>query len=174
MNGGDMDDVGQVLQEHLEMVHALARRLTRSRPEAEDLVQETCLRALRAWHRGAPDDPRAWLATICLNTARSAWRRPVHTREVLDSDAGGDAVSPHDTAAAAIARTVRDEVHRALWQLPEAQREAITLMDLCGFTASQVGQMLDVPRGTVLARVHRGHKRLVNLLEREGVTTHDV
>jgi RNA polymerase sigma-70 factor (ECF subfamily) len=56
-------------------------------------------------------------------------------------------------------------VHEALWQLPAAQREAITLMDLCGLTAAQVATMTGAPRGTVLARVHRGHKRLAELLE---------
>jgi RNA polymerase sigma-70 factor (ECF subfamily) len=60
-------------------------------------------------------------------------------------------------------------VHRALWQLPAPQREAITLMDLCGFTAAEVATMTGTPRGTILARVHRGHKRLAALLQRQGV-----
>jgi RNA polymerase sigma-70 factor (ECF subfamily) len=82
-------------------------------------------------------------------------------------------VSSHDTAAEAIGGVVRDQVHQALWHLPAAQREAITLMDLCGFTASEVATMTDTPRGTILARVHRGHKRLVALLQQQGVTPGD-
>jgi RNA polymerase sigma-70 factor, ECF subfamily len=64
-------------------------------------------------------------------------------------------------------------VHRALWQLPSPQREAITLMDLCGFTAAEVAAMTGAPRGTILARVHRGRKRLAALLQRQGVTPGD-
>jgi RNA polymerase sigma-70 factor (ECF subfamily) len=54
-----------------------------------------------------------------------------------------------------------------LWNLPEEQRIAITLMDLDGFTAAQVANMTGSPRGTVLARVHRGRKKLARLLEKE-------
>ncbi len=166
------DEFLRAMNEHLELVYNLARRLTRSRLQAEDLVQETYLRALRGWRRQPPDDMRAWLATICLNAARAGWRsesvRPV---EVLDPDAGTTRTSHSDTAGEAISGLIRDQVHRALWQLPSAQREAITLMDLCGFTAAEAAAMTGTPRGTILARVHRGHKKLVELLQRQGVTS---
>ena len=165
------DEFLQAVGEHLDLVYNLARRLTRSRPQAEDLVQETYLRALRGWRRKPPDDVRAWLATICLNIARAGWRREgVRPPEVLDPYAGATVASGHDTAAEAITGTVRDQVHQALWQLPAAQREAITLMDLCGFTAAEVAAMTGTPRGTILAWVHRGHKRLAVLLQQQGVT----
>jgi len=162
----------QAVGEHLDLIYNLARRLARSQSQAEDLVQETYLRALRGWRRQPPDDVRAWLATICLNIARAGWRRDqARPAEVLDPDAGTTVVSGQDTAAEALDEAVRDQVHRALWQLPAAQREAITLMDLCGFTAAEVATMTGAPRGTVLARVHRGHKRLAALLRQQGVTT---
>jgi RNA polymerase sigma-70 factor, ECF subfamily len=165
------DEFLQAVAEHLDLVYNLARRLARSRPEAEDLVQETYLRALRGWRRRPPEDVRAWLATICLNIARAGWRRDqARPAEVLDPDAGTTVVSGHDTAAEAITGAIRDQVHRALWQLPAAQREAITLMDLCGFTAAEVAAMTGAPRGTILARVHRGRTRLATLLQRQGVT----
>ncbi|MEW2382612.1 sigma-70 family RNA polymerase sigma factor [Micromonospora sp. NPDC047707] len=167
----DDDEFLHAVSEHLDLVYNLARRLTRSRPAAEDLVQETYLRALRGWRRRPPEDVRAWLATICLNTARTGYRREAaRPAEVLDPDAGVTLVSAHDTAAEAISAAVRDQVHQAMWQLPAAQREAITLMDLCGFTAAQVATMTGTPRGTILARVHRGHKRLAALLQQQGVT----
>jgi RNA polymerase sigma-70 factor (ECF subfamily) len=63
---------------------------------------------------------------------------------------------------------VRAEVvHRALWQLSDEQRTAITLMDLNGFTAREVARMTGSPRGTVLSRVHRGRKRLAQILSKE-------
>jgi RNA polymerase sigma-70 factor, ECF subfamily len=168
------DEFLHAVGEHLDLVYNLARRLARSRPHAEDLVQETYLRALRGWRRQPPDDVRAWLATICLNIARAGWRRGgVRPDEILDPYAGASVVSPHDTAAEAIGGVVRDQVHQALWQLPAAQREAITLMDLCGFTASEVAIMTNTPRGTILARVHRGHKHLAALLRQQGVTPGD-
>jgi RNA polymerase sigma-70 factor (ECF subfamily) len=160
--------------EHLDLVYNLARRLTRSRQHAEDLVQETYLRALRGWRHQPPQDVRAWLATICLNIARAGWRRDsTRPPEVLHPWAGTAQTSEHDTAAEALSGLLRDQVHQALWQLPAAQREAIVLMDLCGFTAAEVATMTGAPRGTILARVHRGHKRLAAVLQRQGVTPGD-
>jgi RNA polymerase sigma-70 factor (ECF subfamily) len=164
------DEFVAAVGEHLDVLYNLARRLTRTRPQAEDLVQETYLRALRGWRRQPPRDVRAWLVTICLNIARAGWRREqARPGEILDPHVGAAAVSGHDTAAEAITGTVRAQVHRALWQLPAEQREAITLMDLCGFTAAEVAAITGSPRGTILARVHRGHKRLARLLEQQGV-----
>jgi RNA polymerase sigma-70 factor, ECF subfamily len=148
------------------MLYNLARRLTTSRAEAEDLVQETFVRALRGSRRKPPDEVRPWLATICLNIARSAYRhRAARPSEVLDPDPDQNAASPVDTAATAVAHVLGEAVHAALWRLPAEQREAITLMDLCGFTAAEVATLTGAPRGTVLARVHRGHRRLADLLQ---------
>jgi RNA polymerase sigma-70 factor (ECF subfamily) len=164
------DEFSQAALDHLDMLYNLARRLTPSRQEAEDLVQETCVRALRGWRREPPRDIGPWLAAICLNAARSQYRwRRVRPPEVLEANPGSGLPATADTAEEAMSRVIRDAVHRAIWQLPAAQRETITLMDLCGFTAAQVAQMTGTPRGTVLARAHRGHKRLAVLLEEEVV-----
>jgi len=153
---------------HLDLVHSLARRLMPSREAAEDLVQETYLRALQGWRKQPPDAVAPWLATICLNTGRSTFRRAaVRPVEILDADAGRDVSAPADVERQVIGRLDAEAVHRALWRLPEAQREAITLMDLCGFTAAEVAEMIGSPRGTVLARVHRGHKALAELVREE-------
>ena len=69
-------------------------------------------------------------------------------------------MSPCDTAVEAIGRVRAQSVHDALWSLPEPQRIAITMMDLAGFTAREVAELTGSPRGTVLARVHRGRKAL--------------
>ena len=68
--------------------------------------------------------------------------------------------SPADTAEQALERISTNRIDHALNGLPDAQRIAITLMDVCGFTAKQVAAITDTPRGTVLARVHRGRKLL--------------
>jgi RNA polymerase sigma-70 factor (ECF subfamily) len=151
---------------HVDMLYSLARRMTSSHQDAEDLVQETYLRALEGWRRRRPQRMAPWLATICLNTARSQHRRrKARPGEVLRADPEEAFPAAIDTAAEAIGALDAEAVHQALSQLPPRQREAIALMDLCGFTATQVGAMLLVPRNTVLSRVHRGHKRLAELLE---------
>ena len=162
----------QALQGQLDMLHNLTRRLTDSRHDAEDLLQDTCLASWQAWARhGSPEDPRAWWATICLNLARSRWRRR-RTRPLESSDAEieqtADRTGTHPSAGhvelEALTNLQAATVHQQLARLPHHQREAIVLMDLCGFTASQVGALLELPRGTVLSRVHRGHKALALLL----------
>jgi RNA polymerase sigma-70 factor (ECF subfamily) len=164
------DEFLKAVLAHLDMLYGLARGYGRSRQDAEDLVQETCARALPAWRRRPPDRVRPWLAAVCLNTARQEHRRRlVRPPETLDGAPGLGLASPLDTAEEALARVARDPVRRALWQLPAGQREAIALMDLCGFTAAQASELMGVARGTVLARVHRGHKRLAVLLEAEAV-----
>jgi RNA polymerase sigma-70 factor, ECF subfamily len=162
---GDDEFIQEALP-HLDMLYNLARRLTSSREEAEDLVQETYVRALRGWRRSRPDRISPWLATVCLNAARSEHRRrAVRPIEVLRPEPGEGMTAPADTAGEALADLDADTVRRAIAQLPRQQREAIALMDLCGFTASQAGEILGVPRNTVLSRVHRGHKRLALLLD---------
>ena len=152
----------QMTLAHLDAVHALARRLVRE--HAEDLVQETWLKAYAAWTGTPPRDPRAWLVTICLNTARSWYRRDAARPELLASDPAAILAAATDPAADAIGRIRADAVHEALWTLPEVQRVAITLMDLAGFTAKEVAGFTGAPRGTVLARVHRGRKALATVL----------
>jgi RNA polymerase sigma-70 factor (ECF subfamily) len=169
-----MDDADflEAFTEHLDRLHNLARGLTSSRQDAEDLVSETCLLALRGWRRHAPDDPAAWFATICLNAARSSYRRSAaRPVEVAAEDwllAHADDMA--DTARSALASVEATRVREALAQLPAPQHEAITMMDLAGYTAAQTAEILGAPRGTVLARVHRGRKVLARSLaaDRDG------
>ncbi len=148
----------------LDLVYSLARRIAAERDEVEDLVQETYLRAFEAWvgHR-RPRKVEPWMATICLNAGRSrlrrAWNREIPTgSEPLEPDPA----SVEDQVMAEIRRSV---VHDALSRLPPEQRVAIALMDLSGFTAAEAARITGAPRGTILARVHRGRKRLAKLLE---------
>lgn len=148
--------------EHLDRLYNLARGLTDTAQDAEDLVSETCLLALRGWRRQPPDQPAAWFATVCLNAARSSYRRraarpvEVSADDWLLSLADGET----DTATSALASVQSAQVRAALGELPAPQREAITLMDLAGYTAAQTAAITGSPRGTVLSRVHRGRKVL--------------
>lgn len=153
---------------HLDMLHNLARGLTDTVQDAEDLVQETCLLALRGWRQQPPDNPGAWLATVCLNAARSRYRRrSVRPFEVSAEDWMLERAGDTDTATQALAAVEAARLRTALRRLPAVQREAITMMDLGGLTAAATATIVGAPRGTVLARVHRGRKALAVLL-REG------
>lgn len=154
----------------LDLVYNLSRKLVSGTEEAEDLVQETYMRAFDAWERGRkPRKVEPWMATICLNLGRSWLRRASKRREVLGLPEEATS-NQTNVEGDAIERVTKDAVHRALWSLPDEQRVAITLMDINGFTASQVARMTNSPRGTVLARVHRGRKRLAGLLQNEAVS----
>ena len=152
-----------------DLVFNLARRLVPDRADAEDLVQETYLRAWQAWAAGRP--PRRvepWLASICLNLGRDRARRAA-TRLEVPAELLGELADATDVAAEAIHRVQRTQVERALWALPEPQRLTVTLMDLGGFTAAEAAAMLGRPRGSVLAWAHRGRKALARAVrEQEG------
>ena len=157
---------------HAGMLHALAARLAPHPADAADIVQDTYLRAYAAWHRRRPRDAGAWLATICLNVGRDELRR--HSRRQAASYHGPvpDLADRADTADAALERIGSSQITAALLALPDAQRIAITLMDICGFTAAQVAAITGAPRGTVLARVHRGRKALALTLRDDRETIH--
>ena len=153
----------------LDLVYNLARRIVGRPEDVEDLVQETYLHAFAAWVRGRrPRRIEPWMATICLNAGRSWLRRASTRREDPDDLARFEgALASGDVEDEALDRIRRELVHRALWRLPEGQRIAITLMDLDGLTASQVSKVTGWPRGTVLSRVHRGRKRLAEMIGRK-------
>lgn len=149
---------------HLEALYRIARHAAVDPAQADDLVQETYLRAFTHFDQHHGDNTRAWLAAICLNLARSqarsASRRPVEVPEAeADEVAATDAVDEQ-----AIAALDRAEIEAALARLPEPQRWCVLLMDVAGYTARETAEILRCPRGTVLARVHRGRRKLAVLL----------
>ena len=169
-----MDDQERAFLEaalpHLDVVYRVARHTSRDHHHAEDLVQETYLRAFAAFasHRGP--STKAWLVTICLNLARSEGRR--RARRVVETvtTRALRARSPGvNVPEEALANIDRASVSRALAKVPEEQRLAIVLMDLAGHSASEVAEMLGCPRNTVLSRVFRGRQRLASLLVEEDV-----
>jgi RNA polymerase sigma-70 factor (ECF subfamily) len=156
---------------HLDVVWNVARRMAPDPASAEDLVQETYLRAFRSYQTKGAGEMRSWLVAICLNTARSELRR---RRRRPQEEPGATlrlsaAASGDDVAAEALTALERQALGRALDELPEPQRTAIVLVDLAGLTAREAAVVVGAPRGTILARIHRGRRQLARLLEREGV-----
>lgn len=166
-----MDDDGflQTTLGAVDLVYNIARRMVPRREDAEDLVQETYLAAYRAWqdHR-RPRRAEPWLATICLNLARSSYRYRSRRPAELPWQESASFPSPDDPAAEAIAAVEREAIHRALWELSEEHRLAISLVDLGGFSTKEAARILGIPRGTILSRLHRGRKALAQVLERQG------
>jgi RNA polymerase sigma-70 factor, ECF subfamily len=163
---------------YLDVVYQVARHAGGGQ-EPEDLVQETYLRAYAAFGSYRGENTRAWLAAICLNAARSEARRrrrrpselPAGTlADVLPIARVGGREGADEVADVVIAALDGEAVSRCLALLPEPQRLCIVLMDVAGYTARETAEALGCPRGTVLARVHRGRRRLARLLSEAGVS----
>ena len=153
---------------HLDAIRRFARSLTRNAADADDLVQETCIRAMRGWHTFRPDShPRAWLFRICRNTFLRMQRRRRAVLAIEDGDAEvTSAIAARARAAHAERANVFDQldvrpaVERAIRALREPYRSALALVDLEGRSYEDAADVLGVTTGTVKTRVHRG-RRLV-------------
>lgn len=164
---------------YLDVVYQVARQAAGEGQEPEDLVQETYLRAYAAFGSYRGGSMRAWLAAICLNAARSQarrrrrrpWERPAGVSlDTLPMAGAGGGEAAADVADVVIAGLDAQAVSRCLALLPEPQRVCIVLVDVAGYTAREAAEALGCPRGTVLARVHRGRRRLAGLLAEAGVS----
>jgi len=162
---------------HLDILYRSALRFTHNRAEAEDLVQETCLRAFRGFHRFNPGtNCRAWLLTILRNEFLKRLKRGGH--EVLDSDPGDyqkDARSITDEGRQGghpdeelLQAVLHGDVDRALKALPLVNREVVVMADLEGCSYREIAQIVDCPIGTVMSRLSRGRAQLRQLLARLG------
>jgi RNA polymerase sigma-70 factor (ECF subfamily) len=112
-----------------------------------------------------PKRVEPWLATICLNLARSRSRtRARRPSEVPLEDWMVEPRPGADPESLAIEGIEREDLYRAMRELPEEQRVAITLVDLSGFSTHEAADAMGSPRGTVLSRLHRGRRSLARLL----------
>jgi len=146
---------------HLDAVYDLALRLTCSRADAEDLVQETILRALASFPAFDAAGPvRAWLFTILRNAARNRWRDAArHAAEPL-----GEPPAPEPAGDVPDWWSFTTEDLEALLpRLTPAAREVLVLRDLHRMPYKDVAQVLDCPVGTVMSRLHRARSELRRL-----------
>ncbi len=156
----------------LEPLYGTALRLTRNRADAEDLVQDTIVKALRFSSQYAKGtNLRAWLYTILHNTWRN--RRRDAARDTVDVDSErveraaslpGGPVALDTPERILMRRTLDADLQAALDALPDAFREAVWLRDVEEFTYAEIAGMLDVPIGTVMSRISRGRKLLLERL----------
>jgi RNA polymerase sigma-70 factor (ECF subfamily) len=171
------DDFAAEALGFLEPMFATALRLTRNRPDAEDLVQDTFVKALRfadRFERGT--NLKAWLYTILHNTWRNRRRDAarsaveVDSSRVEDAAAREDGVLPHagpafETPEQLLLRSTLDaELQAALDDLPETFRTAVWLRDVEEFSYAEIAEMLGIPLGTVMSRISRGRRLLFERL----------
>jgi len=157
------------LASHQRELYPAALRMTRNPSDAEDLVQETMARAYVGMRNFTPGtNVRAWLYRILTNTfinsCRKRSREPAQTlraefEQLLDArDGVGQPVRSAESEA--LDRVGQSEVMQALMELPEGFRAAIYLADVEGYPYRDVAEMLEIPIGTVMSRLHRGRGKL--------------
>jgi RNA polymerase sigma-70 factor (ECF subfamily) len=163
-----VDDFGRLLEKEIPRLRRYARALTHNESRADDLVQDTLVRAIANQHRWQfGTDLRAWVFTLMHNENVNVIRRSV--RE-------GIAVAVHDASPLFIALTdptgalsLRD-LDRALARISEEQRQVILLIGLEGTSYGEAATILDVPIGTIRSRLSRGRAALRNLMDRRDGT----
>ena len=163
-----------------DQVYRVARRLVGSREEAEDLVQETYARAFRSWRSFTPGtNMRAWLLRILTNLnvdrGRRVQRAP-QTQPLEESDyflanklasaAGEEALEQEQV----VERLSQDSIVNALAEIQPQFRDVVVLVDIGDFTYADAAQILDVPIGTVMSRLHRGRRALKQKLAEEALS----
>ncbi|MXZ29838.1 MAG: sigma-70 family RNA polymerase sigma factor [Acidimicrobiia bacterium] len=166
---------------YMDQLYGAARRMARDDAAAEDLVQETYLRAYKGFDRFTEGtNLRAWLFRILTNLFINEYRRRKRRPDEVEL---GDTDSLYlyrgigGPAGARLSRSAEDElldgltsaeVRDAIESLPESYRVAVLLADVEGFPYKEIAEILDIPIGTVMSRLHRGRKRLRETLQTYG------
>lgn len=159
---------------HLDAVYRFAFRLTGSAPDAEDLVQETFLRAYRSWERYEPGTrAKSWLFTICRNAflrQRQHDSRRVEVMQKAVRDNGGNDLGPdtvlfmpayqQDPEGTFFFSVIDRRILEMIGRIPPDFREVVLLSDLEGLSYAEIAELLVVPIGTVKSRLFRGRRML--------------
>jgi len=165
---------------HLDAAYSLATWLVRDDAQAEEAVQESCLRAFRYFDALRGDDARPWLLGIVRNTCYSLLQRSRQDGAPLPFDeegCGEDAVAagavvsfPLNPEAAAIREADRERVRSSLLALPLEFREAVVLREIHGLSYREIASACEVPIGTVMSRIARGRRLLQQSLSERGAS----
>jgi RNA polymerase sigma-70 factor (ECF subfamily) len=165
-----------------DQVYRVARRLVGSREEAEDLMQEAYARAFRSWRQYQPGtNLRAWLLRILTNINIDRGRRQQRTPQTTSIDEAADyflynklestVQEENPDEERVIERLSQDSVVDALADVPHDFRDVVVLVDIGEFSYADAAQILDIPVGTVMSRLHRGRRILKKNLADKAVPT---
>jgi RNA polymerase sigma-70 factor (ECF subfamily) len=156
----------------LDSLYGAALRMTRNPADAEDLVQEAMLRAYRAFHTFEPGtNLKAWLFRILTNAYINIYRKRQREPQKVSSDEVEEfdlyqELKDHDPQfqetpeSIVLDNLVDSDILEAIEDLPEQFRLAVVLSDVEGFSYAEMAEIMDVPMGTVMSRLHRGRKAL--------------
>jgi RNA polymerase sigma-70 factor, ECF subfamily len=170
----------EMVRPHLKSLQALGWRFTHNTAMAQDLMQDTLLKAYRFIHRFEPGTNFwAWLATIMRNLYFSQVRRQAHEAIVLDidrlplpipSEAADDlSLAPLEALDGMLAYLVTDDVMAALDNLPHDYRTTVLLADMLEYSYKDIARAMDCPMGTVMSRLHRGRQMLQTRLRQYAI-----
>ena len=182
MNIAARQEFEQIALPQLDSIYGAALRLTRNPAEAEDLVQDTFVRAYRFWHTfKVGTSIKAWLFTILRNTFINRYHRNNRRRSTrhdleaqlnaLGTEAAVARAGTHGAGpeAAIGQRVTRERIYAALESVPEDYRTAVMLADLEGLAYKEIAEVMDCPIGTVMSRIYRGRRLLAKLLQDHAV-----
>lgn len=166
----ECDGAEKAILEHLGALYGFAMSLTRNPADAEDLVQEACLRAIKGpAHNSLRSDPKIWLFTILRNVWINEWRRRTNgpefilfgksraDRDPLEQWFSDEREHPEDHCDRSIAS---GKIRRAISGLPEVFREVVVLRYFEGFSYRQIATILGCPAGTIMSRLNRARAEL--------------
>jgi RNA polymerase sigma-70 factor (ECF subfamily) len=162
----------QAALEHIDALYGYALTLTRDQTEAEDLVQETYLRAVRAFGQLVPNtNLKSWLFVIMRNAWLNQLRHKRSGPRFVELDAGEEGFSSRreplseDPYVLYTRKLEREEIQAAIDGLPSLYREIVVLRDIEGFSYQEIATMLSCPAGTVMSRLGRAREKLRRSLE---------
>ena len=174
---GQQEEFAAVVLEHFHTLYSTALRLTRNPSEAQDLVQETLLKAYRFFDRFEPGtNVKAWLFTILRNTYINAYRKTVRQQEQVDferiepfyADTANEPEwewTDQEALEAMLRYLVQDDVKQALDALPEVYRIVVLQADLADLSYKDIAAIIGCPEGTVMSRLFRGRRLLRKSLQ---------
>jgi len=166
-----------------DQVYRVARRMVGTREEAEELVQDTYARAFRSWRSFTPGtNMRAWLLRILTNLNIDRGRRQQRSPQTtsIDTEAGdyflynkleSQVPDENPDEERVLERLSQDSIVDALAEVPHDFRDVLVLVDIGEFSYADAAQILDIPMGTVMSRLHRGRRILKKNLADEAVPT---
>lgn len=167
-----------LVQPHLAQAYTLARWLTRSRDDADEVMQEACIRALNAIEQQSGVNTRAWLLAIVRNTAYT-WLKAkkrimlvglddLSERDLARVEERGAQDDPTvDPETEIISRANAQQLERMIAELPMEFKEALILRDIQGLSYHEIAEVTAAPLGTVMSRLSRARKRLIHLLRED-------
>ena len=162
----------QIILPHLDAAYNLARWLAGNEHDAEDIVQESCLKAVKFFGSFRGGNARAWLLTIVRNTSYT-WlkqRRQSHAEVHLDENDLEIEDHSADPATALAAMSNVEKVREAIAQLPLEFREVIVLREMEDYSYREIADLVEVPVGTVMSRLARGRRQLQKIICEETLT----